>query len=200
MSWLPLPQRLILRVLVFLAAAIPLAAGPAAASDYCVTCQGPQTTYRCVTNDGREGAGKDQREALHCITEIARRQGHGSCSIDNTAANTCLGQPISVDVGSLSPLAKPDPPAVVDGEPSVAATPAPGAPGQDLGELPPGPGEPDEPVVAAPNEDTAPGADDPAGQPTLLEKSQQNIEKAGNAIGTAAKKSWDCMSSLFKDC
>lgn len=202
MRWRSMPQRPLQRVLIFWAAVL-LAGGTAAASDYCVTCQQPETSYRCVTNDGREGPGKDQREALHCITEIARRQGHGSCGIENTAAGTCLGQPIAVDVSGVGTLAKPETPvAPADGR--VPAAPAPGLepePSRQTDVEPAAPGDPDEPSVAAPIEDTAQEpADEPAEQPTLLEKSQQNMEKAGKAIGNAAKKSWNCMSSLFNDC
>lgn len=162
------------------------AAAPAVASEYCVVCYSPDARYRCMTNDGRQGAGTDQRDWMQCISQIAKSGKHDSCSIDKSSTAPCLGVVSFVDTGSMD-----------DALPG-AATPA----GQ-------------QPVAAGPAKDSAAGVtaqSAPAGEPQplppggsgdepgLMEKSKQSMEKAGSAIGDAAKKSWDCMSSLFKKC
>lgn len=165
-------------VAVSLTGVAVFAAGPASASEYCVVCNSPDARYRCMTNDGRNGQGTDQRASLQCISQLAKGGGHESCSIDRSSTAPCLGVVKDVSLATL------------DGEPTlpqpVAAPPAARTPG--------------EPEPRSPDDGGSSDASAPAGEPGVLEKTKQGLENAGSAVGDAAKKSWDCMSSLFKKC
>ncbi len=165
-----------LAALSLAAVALP-AAWPAEASEYCVVCFSPDARYRCMTNDGRTGAGTDQRAWLQCISQIAKGGGHESCSIDRSSTAPCLGVVKDVDLAGLD--GAPGRPAATAAEPAAAPAgePTPQAPG-----------------------DTGSSSPPPAEEPGVLEKSKQGLENAGSAIGNAAQKSWECMSSLFKKC
>lgn len=160
----------------------------ATASEYCVVCSGPEAHYRCLTNDGREGVGADQRVWLQCIEQLAKGGGHESCSIDRAMTAPCSGITKTIDASNVgeqqaSPVASEAPKDSVQPGPSV---PANG--GEPVAQPPPGK---DAGVAPEPAEPAAPG---------VMEKSKESLDKAGSAIGDAAKKSWDCMSSLFKKC
>lgn len=158
----------------------------ASASEYCVICSVPEARYRCMTNDGRDGAGTDQRSWLQCVQQLAKSGGHESCSIDRTTVAPCLGsiKNVDIDPGDLGTRAVGGPP--IEQQPHDSPAPAPDVAGEPVAKPPP--------ATAA-----EPAAAEPA-NPGFMEKSKQNIEKAGSAIGDAAQKSWDCMSSLFKKC
>ncbi|MDO9382646.1 MAG: hypothetical protein Q7T86_07245 [Hyphomicrobiaceae bacterium] len=173
-----------------LAILLLVAAQPAKSSEYCVVCYTPDARYRCMTNDGREGQGTDQRAWLQCITQLARSGNHESCSIDKASAAPCLGVVKQIDLATM------DEPRPV--EPASPQQLRPQAPGQQA--MPAG----GEPAALPPADHSRPGGEPaapaPANEPGLMEKSKENLEKAGGAIGDAAKKSWECMSSLFKKC
>jgi hypothetical protein len=163
------------------------AAQPATASEYCVVCYTPDARYRCMTSDGREGQGTDQRAWLQCITQLARSGSHESCSIDKASTAPCLGVVKQIDLATID---EPRPT-----EPAGPQQPHPQAPRQSA--IP----TDGEPVAQPPANDPPPGGEPAAAnEPGIMEKSKENLEKAGGAIGDAAKKSWECMSSLFKKC
>lgn len=171
------------------------AAQPAKATEYCVVCYAPDARYRCMTSDGREGPGTsqgtDQRAWLQCITQLARSGNHESCSIDKGSTAPCLGVVKQIDLATIDeprPTEPAGPQQPRTQGPAPAAIPADGEPAA----LPPA----DNPHPGGEPAATAPAANEPG----IMEKSKENLEKAGGAIGDAAKKSWECMSSLFKKC
>lgn len=166
------------------------AAEPAKASEYCVVCYTPDARYRCMTGDGREGQGTDQRAWLQCITQLARSGNHESCSIDKASTAPCLGIVKQIDLATID---EPRPTEAAGPQQPRAQAPGQSAISAD--------GEPAaQPPANNPLSSSEPAAPAPANEPGIVEKSKQNLEKAGGAIGDAAKKSWECMSSLFKKC
>lgn len=70
------------------AAALGLFASTAEAADYCVTCKGPDETYRCrVTGDG---AKPSDALKLYCVIRTAKEGNHASCSAER-ATSDCVG-------------------------------------------------------------------------------------------------------------
>ncbi len=52
----------------------------ATAQEYCVTCTGPDASYRCLIGGDVPMAARASRGQFLCITEIAKAGGHASCS------------------------------------------------------------------------------------------------------------------------
>jgi hypothetical protein len=70
------------------AAALGLLASAADAADYCVHCKGPDETYRCrVTGDG---AKPSDALKLYCVIRTAKEGNHASCSAEK-ATSDCVG-------------------------------------------------------------------------------------------------------------
>jgi hypothetical protein len=165
----------------------------AGAEEYCVTCTEPDTKYRCIVT-GAAPDGHAQRGQLLCITEIAKVGEHASCSVGAVNAGPCPGNLRTVTVTAETPL----PPAA----PVEAAAPA----------------EPPAETATAPSPGPAPAP--PAEEPpkTVEELAKKTVQSsgegikqagkavtdtaqsAGNAVGNAMKKTWNCVSSFFGDC
>jgi hypothetical protein len=184
-------------------------AGPALAYEYCVTCEGPPAMYRCVIDGTPEGAGKDSSSSLYCISQMAAKGRHETCSVARGAPFPCPG--------FTAVIAAPATPPMQEAPPSAAAN-APPADAPPPHDQPP----PAEQHAAEP----APPADTPAPVPRTVEElagqtvksSKEGIEKAGEAIGGTAKKAgehisnagsaignaasqtWNCITSLFSSC
>ncbi len=90
---------------------------PVLAAEYCVSCTGPDASYRCEVG----GNGADARAWLMCITELAKEGGHDSCSVDRKAASPCPG----IHKVLAAPEGAPPPPpvqtAIPEPAPSAAA-------------------------------------------------------------------------------
>ena len=184
----------------------------AVAASYCVVCESPAVSYRCVVDDA--GLANPAADRLLCIRDIARGGNHTSCSVENTSAATCSGTDWLLkrpgQGAELGPRANEEDGAVS----TVPLAPQAGA------------ASPDAPSAGA-------GADGPSKLSTAIkstaEASEKAIEKAGksvgnaaksaseavesaadktgdaikssgSAVGTAASKAWRCLSSLFSDC
>lgn len=188
-------------VMILAGAASPNAA---AANEYCVVCEGPSATYRCIVSGPPVQTGA-LNERLGCIKDIARGGGHQSCAVSNTVMSSCTGRDWLMtrkDEDILDGAAVVSPPPVA---PSAAeavnpeADPAKPTPtvkelieksataskealnnaGQAVGK------------AATGAEQAVEGAAKGAGEA---------ISKSGSAIGNAAKKTWHCLKSLFSDC
>jgi hypothetical protein len=178
----------------------------AKAQEYCVTCTGPDATYRCVIGGEAPPASQSSRGQFLCITELAKAGGHASCSAARGQATPCPGETRTVMFSMAEPgpgappieAAAPSPPGQL-GSPGVSY--APGAPGQAL------------PPVALPPADHAPmppapqdtgTAAPPQPKPNVVEdlanKTGKAVSDTGKAVGGAVKKSWDCVTSLFGNC
>lgn len=197
-------------------------AARAHAQEYCVTCTEPPAKYRCIVGNGGLASERNQRSQMLCITELARSGNHKSCSVGAVTSAPCEGDQRTVMFpdapGNATPGAEPPPVAAVppkpvytpangggytpeNDDPDYADLPPDGAPGE--GQPPhPGDGQQAQPAQPKTVEDYAKKTVEASGQG--LKKAGKAVtdtaESAGNAVGKAAKKTWDCLSSLFGDC
>ncbi len=159
----------------------------AAALEYCVTCEDPPAMYRCVIDGSADGPGKDPTASLHCISEMARLGKHATCAVSRAAPFPCPGLTTIVDQPKAFPsAAETEPPAAHDG----AAAPAASEPHPS----------PENKPAKVPHT-----VEELAGQTVKsskdgLEKAGKQIGNAGSAIGSAASKTWNCLTSLFTSC
>lgn len=174
----------------------------ALAQEYCVTCTGPDATYRCLIGGEASPSARSSRGQFLCITELAKAGGHASCSAARGQATPCPGETRTVMFSLADPGAAPP-----DGTPPPAGTPlfvpvpssnhlppvalpppaqqqAPPAPPQDPGD-----------TGATPPEQTKPNAVE-----EFADKTGKAVSDTGKAVGKAVKKSWDCVTSLFGNC
>lgn len=185
----------------------------ASAQEYCVTCTGPEATYRCLIGGDATPAARSSRGQFLCITELAKAGGHASCSAARGQATPCPGETRTV-MFSLADPAGGLATGTVAPEPSVPAGPGMSyAPGQPL---------PPVTVPAAPGPANAPPPP-PHDTGSTPQQPQQNavedlanktgkamsdtgkavgnaVNDTGKAVGNAVKKSWDCVASLFGNC
>lgn len=196
----------------------------ARAQDYCVTCSEPAATYRCHV-EGTLSGGEGSHQ-FTCIKDIAQRAGHAACTIDRSAGAACAGRDWIVsqdptaapspDIRAATTAAPPAPWRSPDAPRDAQQPPVkPQATGSQPTQSPPRTGSsaaehyipPRAPALQAmpDGQRTAPmekeadrrgaGKDaDTAGA------ASEAAGKAGNAISGAAKKTWDCVSSLFSKC
>lgn len=224
----------------FLAALlVATAAVPATAAEYCVSCSGPDASYRCEIG----GNATDARAWLQCITELAKSGGHDSCSVDRNAPSPCPGihKVLTPPEGAVPAL-----PPVQMTTPESGPSPLPpvqqqAAPNPNVPNTPPASGvAPAEQAAADPNApppEGAPAEPAPKRVPQTMEElagdayqsskdglknagssvtegakkagtavtdtakaAGEGIGKAGSAVGNAAKKTWNCVTSLFQSC
>lgn len=167
----------------------------AAAREYCVTCTGPDATYRCIIGGEPSPAARTSRGQLLCITELARSGGHASCSVGRPAAGACQGDVRTVMFPSAAETAAPP---TADAQPEMTY---PGAEAQAPAAVPPGPQTPSEgPPQTV--EELAKKTMETSGQGLKQagEAVTNTAKSAGNAVGTALKKTWTCLTSFFGDC
>lgn len=179
------------------------------AGELCVVCEAPSQSYRCKFPDVDLGRASGAAGRLACITVLAKHGGHRRCKIERKQPGfSCLGK-----VRVLSPEGQ-----ILDGTGERVTSPATkpeASPAQtdDAAGI-------DSPQDATPT--TAPADDTPAREEKTndkppktveefarntakqssenLEKAGKQIGKAGDAIAGAAKKTWDCIASLFTSC
>lgn len=173
----------------------------AEAQEYCVTCLGPDATYRCLIGGEASPAARSSRGQFLCITELAKAGGHASCSAARGQAQPCPGETRTVMFSLGDPAASPleanaPHPNGAGAPPAVSMTPPPGELAPVA--LPPA----DQPPIAPPQETgtTAPEQPKPNMVEDLANKTGKAVNDTGKAVGSAVKKSWDCMTSLFGDC
>lgn len=220
-------KRVIYGALAGVAVQLAALAG-AAAHDLCVSCNGPAQTYRCqiVGAQGAAIGATDPRAQVLCITEIARQGGHETCTVDRGKADACDGQVKVItppDEGFAAAVERP--PMAVETHRETAAVPA--TPGllPPKAAMAPAEGEPRTVEEMVDKSGTSPKTGlQKAGQTiaktansageavsdtakaageavTGTAKSASDaVGQAGSAVGGAAKKSWDCVTSLFKKC
>lgn len=150
-----------------------------AQSEVCVTCSGPPATYRCRVEDSSQLEGRRlAKRALQllCITELARQEGHEKCRVQRTSGDEpCFGFLRSVSIANS-----------VD-----ALTAGTQAEAEESAAEPP-------PVKQA--EDKGPPKTVEELARRTASGSKQQLDKTGDKVGNAVKKSWHCLTSLFKDC
>lgn len=151
-------------------AAVAAGEGNARAQDICIVCEEPRATYRCVAQDGPTRP-SDAHLQLACITELAKSGGHASCSASRKQTGPCEGAVRQVSAGAA---------------PQVLSQPPGGTPDASRGEAGKKPKGPPETVEELAKQ--------------TAKSTKEQIVKAGDSVGGAAKKSWRCLTSLFKDC
>lgn len=176
------------------------------ALEYCVTCNGPDATYRCDIAGAPQGRAQTGAQ-IRCISEIAKSGPHQSCSISRNHSGPCEGELRTITLETAAPSGITGPASAPSSQetaipPDAIATP----PGTLIAPtLVPAPPPPD-----APQQATLPPADEVPGEPVKDDSGNpigdaaraagQSIDNAGQAVGNAAKKSWDCVASLFRGC
>ena len=153
--------------------------GSARSQGICVTCEEPAGSYACNVEHWeklQKFRGGSQLASMACIKDIAQRYGHARCGVRTGVAGPCIGPAHTVTVNGENP-------------PQSTAGAPPAAP----------------PAVAAPTDSKPkPESETPKTVAELAKKatkdSQTQIEKAGEAVGSAVKNSWRCLSSLFQNC
>lgn len=186
------PRWLTIRLALAMSSGLGATAGLAA--ELCVTCSGPDATYRCVLGTAVASTPEDPAGQVLCIRELAKFGHHESCAVDRRPPAQCPGMLRAVSppeaVRDLPPLARP--PAGPMGTPMplpVEAKPKQEGP-RTVEELAKG---------------TAKSTGDGIGKAgDAVKDTAQNagkaMGKAGDAVGSAAKKSWHCLTSFFTDC
>jgi hypothetical protein len=183
---------------VALALATPVAA---AGEEYCVTCSGPDASYRCLIGGEAPAASHSSRGQFLCITELAKAGGHSSCSAARGQATPCAGETRTVMYSLADPNAAPQEvtaPPTPTVQPPASAAPATG---QQLAPVAIPPGPPGQPYAPPPAEaGAAPQTPKPNAVEDLANKTGKAVSDTGKAVGNAVKKSWDCVASLFGKC
>lgn len=205
-------------------AALTLAgASPGRAAEFCVSCSGPDAQYRCEIGSGPT---TDARAWLQCITELAKQGSHDSCSVDRNTPSPCPGEHRVVAApegmqqglppGGPQPVFAPPPPPVQQAAPPPEAA---NLPPDAEGDLPPEGAPPKKRVPQTMTEladdtyqaskdglkkagETVSGTAKKAGEAVTgtAKKAGEGLSEAGSAVGGAAKKTWNCLTSLFQEC
>lgn len=191
------------------------AAAPAEATELCVKCTGPDANYACVVGDTSNPT-LDTVAKFYCITNLAKAGSHASCSIDRNVTAPCPGErrnlPIPAFLNGSDDGARPDGvPATKQDHSSLQTQDATAAPNGAAGAPPTQPAQ-DAPAKEAPPktveemvEKSGLSASDGLSQTQktageAAKSASTALEKAGSAVGGAAKSSWKCLSSFFSKC
>lgn len=175
-----------------------LIAAPAAAQ-VCVACNEPSAAYRCVVDDpAAAGPAGERAIQFVCVTELARRFGHGTCWVRRDLVPGCDAGEQRVSIGAalagppppLPPAPGADAPSSVAGA-DPAAKPAPLAP-------PAAPKPPPDPGVPQTMEEVARRTAASSGRE--LEKAGSALKKTGQAVGDVFDLTVTCITSLFQKC
>lgn len=145
--------------------------GQAEAQEFCVACTEPTAVYRCVIEGARPGGGQPLQ--MLCVTTMAREGKHATCGIKRGTVFDCDG-PVKRVPWSAAEL-----PVETPGAATAAGKPEPD------------PKEPPRTIVEMVKRANEQKASDTAKDPS---------KSPGETIGDATKKSWNCLTSLFKDC
>lgn len=164
------------------------------AQEYCVSCSEPDALYRCIIDGARPASGTPLQ--MFCVTKMAELGRHGSCSINRVTVLECNGR--TVRVAMPAPAAPPAPAIVAPAPPpapppsTFVPAPPPAAP-TPTAAPPPAPAPP--PPEAPKSPDTLVGVIEQAGK-----ASKEKLQSTGRAIGSGAKKTWNCVTSFFSRC
>jgi hypothetical protein len=172
-------------------AAVLLAAGGVPASqagEICVQCEAPAATYLCQAEAASEHQAFLQNRRLiqlACIRNIAKTYGHSTCKANAAEQQACNAPAVRVDLTEMARQYVNRLPAPLRQNDKATANGQFSAP-------PPSNGEPQTVVELA--ERTVESSQ------RQLEKAGEVVKKAGNAVGDTAKKTWQCLTTLFQKC
>ncbi|MDX2307285.1 MAG: hypothetical protein NW216_03500 [Hyphomicrobium sp.] len=183
-----------------------VAASGADAEGYCIACEAPDAIYRCVVAGTPAGSPPDPRNQILCVKELAKAGAHARCSVERFTTENCKGEVRTIaNAAESNPtvVGTPTPPAGTNGEGADLPLEAPSGGGGTAVRV-----DPD--LTAATD-----GASEGQAEQKVEEKkpatvvdiaketaeaTKEGIDGTGKAIGDAAKKTWDCLKSLFGDC
>jgi hypothetical protein len=163
------------------------------AGEICVVCSEPQARYRCGLEADDPGTPVPSGLQLLCIKQLAARGGHKSCSVDRlSAAAPCDATRVTL-TKPVDGVVAPDP-GIASDKPNVPLSPR----DMPAGDAPP-------PTVEALAKATAAQSQRDWDKTNAQVKESTSVAgeklgQAGNAVGTAIKKSFDCVVSLFSAC
>lgn len=159
-------------------------AAPASAQEYCVSCTGPPSVYRCIIEGAKPG-GKQPLQTL-CVTAMIKEGKHSSCALKGGTVFDCNGPIKRVPWAAYN---EPGPKGSVPEPPKPQAS-QPKAPASD----------PDQPPSTI--EEMAKRANQKTAE--QLKKANEDmkdqVESFGDKVGDSTKKTWRCISSLFTRC
>ncbi len=168
----------------------------ATAGDICVVCAEPVATYRCSIEEGSKLSGVRGGERIAqylCITELARIGGHGTCRVRADQFTLCSGIAKTISATGQAPT---------DAELAGAAKGQTAPDGSDAAQArDKGPPQTLEELARRTTESSGTQFKK-AGEAVkdTARTAGQQIEKAGETVGGAMKKTWGCVSSMFKEC
>ena len=173
------------RSTIFAGIAILAASGPIAAivnaAEYCVVCSEPPAVYRCQSEGGASSPSTSQQ--LVCLQTLSRDGGHASCAVRRGMSPGQCDGPVRSVAATLGP---PMPPPSAVGAASLV--PNAGAVGA-------------KPDAAAPPATVAEAARlAKAKTDAQFKKTGEKLDEQAKATGTALKKTWTCLASLFTRC
>lgn len=195
---------------IAIAVLIPCWGSSAMAHEYCVSCEGPAAMYRCVVEGTPEGAGTDSGTSLYCISEMASKGRHQSCSVARGAPFPCPGFTAVIAAPKMPPMADAPPPSAANVPPADAPgaapqpkdQPAAGREAEAAPEAAPAPVPRTVEELAGQTVKSSKEGIEKAGEAIggTAKKAGEQITNAGSAIGNAASKTWTCITSLFSSC
>ncbi|MGV1013822.1 MAG: hypothetical protein ACOYB4_02515, partial [Methyloceanibacter sp.] len=187
---------------------------------YCLTCKGPDQTYRCQVTG--VGARANDAVKLYCIVRTAKEGGHASCSADR-GTEACQGpmKVYSYDGPAIPPEIAADPrvqgladrisrdqetfdkPQAKGPKTMVeVGSRAVSASRQGLRNARSRFGGTSQPEETAPLPAPPPAQTGGSNLPSASEDLDRpnRVRRAGSAVGGFARKSYRCMASLFRNC
>ncbi len=196
------------------------AGAQAGEASYCVTCSGPDQVYRCRVTG--EGSKPSDALKLYCVIRTAKEGHHASCSAEN-ATPACSGaEKVYAYDGPTIPDDLAEDPRVkslmkkVEHDQKAFAKPKDGEAPQTMVELTGraysasrqglrnarsalggGSSDAPQPLPASP---PSTGNGDSAAAATPEANSPSRMQRASAAMGSAARKSYRCLRSLFRNC
>lgn len=177
----------------------------ASAGEICVVCNEPAASYRCGFEGEAAAPASGAGFQLLCIKELALRGGHKSCTIDRArATGPCVGTLVAlpnpadgVAAAGTSTSAVTTPPRTATGSVPVPV-PEPAAVPEPVKDQPPATVEAMTKASVEQSKKDWEKANTTVKETTV--EAGQDLKKAGNAVGNAVTKSWDCVVSLFSSC
>ncbi|MFM1815907.1 MAG: hypothetical protein RLZ98_2602 [Pseudomonadota bacterium] len=150
------------------------------AQQVCVECSEPPASYSCTIEQSDKIVAfrnSDRVIRYGCVQGLAKLGNHASCRAGQ-AVGPCPGQPVQLSRSQLLMI-----------EPPVEAGPSPEA-AQDSGTARSGPPRTMKELAQNTLRDSKEG----------LESAGETVKKAGQAVGGAMQKTWNCLTSLFNKC
>jgi len=175
------------------------ALAPIGAQEYCVGCSGPNALYRCVLE---KAVPTGIPLTAICTATLARQGGHTQCSVKAGTIFDCDAPIRKIDVrAAADEISRPKPNHPIATSPATTTPPVP-APAENATPYKHPGMKPDELASKQAEQVNDPAKKSPpAGS---LERMTTSLSRAtrdtSEAIKGTTRKTWDCISSLFKTC